>query len=177
MFKDSVAVVTGAASGIGKALCERLAERGARVAAADLSTEGAQATAELIGNGARAYTCDVSDRAAVCTLAAAVLRDLGSVNLVFANAGVALPGKVGDTDPREFQWLFDVNVGGLFNTIQAFLPPLLAAAAKGETAHFISTGSENSVGVPLTAPSSVYTATKHAVLGLCAGLHRDLAGT
>ncbi|SCW69769.1 NADP-dependent 3-hydroxy acid dehydrogenase YdfG [Sphingobium faniae] len=177
MFEGLVTVVTGGGSGIGKALCEQLAQRGAKVAVADLFAQAAQATADAIGNDARAYACDVSDRAQVDSLAANVLRDFGTLNLAFANAGVAIGGKIMDTDPREFQWLFDVNVGGVFNSIQAFVPLLIAAAEKGQTSRFICTGSENSVGLPLTAPSSAYTATKHAVLGLTDALRRDLADT
>lgn len=177
MFEGSVAVVTGGGSGIGKALCEQLAQRGARVAIADLFIDAAQAAAAAIGKGARAFACDVGDRAQVDALASDVARDFGTVNMAFANAGIAVSGTVQDTDLREFQWLFDVNVGGVFNMMQAFVPLLLATAQKGQVARFISTGSENSVGVPLTSPSSVYTATKHAVLGLTDALRRDLAGT
>jgi NAD(P)-dependent dehydrogenase (short-subunit alcohol dehydrogenase family) len=177
VFEGLVAVVSGGGSGIGKALCEELARRGARVAVADLSRESAEAVAAAIGGSARAYGCDVADRGQVEALAGQVVKDFGSVNFVFANAGVAVGGKVADLAPSEFQWLFDVNVGGVFHMAQVFTPTLLDQAGKGRAARFVVTGSENSLGLPLTAPSSVYTATKHAVLGLADALRRDLAGS
>lgn len=175
MFAGLRVVVTGGGSGIGRALCEALAERGARVAVADLLVETARDVASSIGNEAKAYACDVSDREQVLALAEAVAADFGGVDMVFANAGVALGGKLCDTDPREFAWLFDVNVGGVFHTAQAFVPMLRTSAAEGHPARFVITGSENSVGLPLTAPTSAYTATKHAVLGMADALRRDLA--
>ncbi|SHN47944.1 SDR family oxidoreductase [Cryptosporangium aurantiacum] len=174
MFENQVALVTGAASGIGKALSERLATRGARVAVVDLRLDAAQAVAEAIGGGARGYACDVADHARMQDLAAEVRADLGVPTLVFANAGVATGGTIVDTDPKEFQWMFDVNVGGVFNTIQAFVPGQVTAAEAGGRAHFVITGSENSVGVPPTGPTSIYTATKHALLGLADTLRRDV---
>ncbi|GAA3387961.1 SDR family oxidoreductase [Cryptosporangium minutisporangium] len=174
MFENQVALVTGAASGIGKALAERLAARGARVAVVDLRLDAAQAVAEAIGGGARGYACDVANHARMQELAAQVRTDLGDPTLVFANAGVATGGTIVDTDPKEFRWMFDVNVGGVFNTIQAFVPGQVAAAEAGERAHFVITGSENSVGVPPTGATSIYTATKHALLGLADTLRRDV---
>ncbi len=175
MFEDSVALVTGGGSGIGRQLCEQLAARGAQVAIADLSQAAAEEVAQTIGGNARAYTCDVSDRPQLEAMARNLIRDFGRVNIVFAHAGVALAGKLIDTDPREFQWLFDVNVAGVFHTIQVFVPLLLESASKSQVAHFVVTGSENSVGVPLGSPSSVYTATKHAALALADTLRRDLS--
>jgi len=103
--------------------------------------------------------------------------DFGRINLVFANAGVCIGGKIIDTDPKEFDWMMDVNIRGVFTTIQAFVPGLIEAAEKGQSAHFIFTGSENSLGVPPGAAASCYTATKHGVLGLADTLRRDLADT
>jgi NAD(P)-dependent dehydrogenase (short-subunit alcohol dehydrogenase family) len=177
LFRDTRVVVTGGAGGIGKSLAKALAAQGAQVAVADISQAAAQQVAADIGAGAKGYRCDVTDLSDVDALAAAVVRDLGGVNFVFANAGVYLNGALTDTDAKEFQWLFDVNVGGVFNTIKAFAPLLLAQAAKGESARFILTGSENSVGLPIVGQNTAYTATKHAILGLGDGLRRDLAGT
>tara|TARA_R110000850_G_scaffold80010_18_gene172129 strand:+ start:628 stop:1473 length:846 start_codon:yes stop_codon:yes gene_type:complete len=175
MFEGLRIVVTGGGSGIGRALCEAMAQRGARVAVADLLVDTASEVASSIGSGAKAYACDVSDRQQVQALADAVATDFGGIDMVFANAGVALAGKLCDTDPREFAWLFDVNVGGVFYTAQAFVPMLRTSAATGRRARFVITGSENSVGLPLTGPSSAYTATKHALLGMANALQRDLA--
>ncbi|HKX78449.1 MAG TPA: SDR family NAD(P)-dependent oxidoreductase [Novosphingobium sp.] len=162
-FDTIRAVVTGGGSGIGAALADALVARGARVASADMSD-------------AAAYRCDVTDRAELDALAAAVERDLGGVDMVFANAGVYVGGSLGDMDPREFDWLFDVNVRGVFNTVQAFLPILLRGATSGR-ARIVITGSENAVGLPSHVVNTAYTATKHALLAMADGLRRDLEGT
>lgn len=73
--------------------------------------------------------------------------------------------------------MFDVNVPGVYNAVIAFLPALERAAAAGEVAHIVNTGSENSVALPAMGPFTAYTATKHAVLGMSDGLRRDLEGT
>ena len=176
-FKYLRAVVTGGAGGIGGAIARALAARGARVAVTDLFQEKAVAAAQALGGGARGYRCDVTDRQEAEGIAAAVARDFGGIDLVFANAGVWVGGRLTEIEPREFDWLFDVNVRGAFNTVQAFVPLLLQQAAAGGRARFILTGSENSVGVPTTAFMTAYTATKHAVLAMADGLRRDLDGT
>lgn len=173
-FIGAVAVVTGGGGGIGAALARALAAKGVRVAIADISLDEATATAKAIGEGARAYRCDVTDTAEVEALAADVLRDFGGVNLVFANAGVWLAGALHETSRADFQFLFDVNVGGVFNTVRAFTPLLLQQAARGGLAHIVLTGSENSVGLPNVGVNSAYTATKHAVLAMGDALRRDV---
>lgn len=175
MFTGMRAVVTGGGSGIGRALCEQLAAAGARVAVVDLLVDSAHEVAQAIGGGATAHACDVSDREQVLALAAAIQADFGGVDFVFANAGVAISGTLAETDPREFQWLLDVNVGGVFHTAQAFIPMLMESAKAGRPARLVVTGSENSLGLPATGASSAYTATKHAVLGMAEALRRDLA--
>ena len=176
-FKDLCAVVTGGAGGIGGAIATDLAARGARVAVADISQEKAVAMAEGLGAPARGYRCDVSDRGEVEALAADVSRDFGGVNLVFANAGVWVGGRLTEIEAREFDWLFDINVRGAFNAVQAFAPLLHRTAAGGAPARLVLTGSENSVGVPTTAFMTAYTATKHAILAMADGLRRDLDGS
>jgi NAD(P)-dependent dehydrogenase (short-subunit alcohol dehydrogenase family) len=168
------AVVTGAASGIGESLARLLVDRGSRVAVVDISKESAQAVATAIGSGARGYGCDVSDPDQVAAMAGAVLADFGNINQVFANAGVAIGGKLTETSSADFRWLFDVNVLGVFETVKAFTPALLEQGSKGHLARFVLTGSENSVGLPPTAEMTAYTATKHAILALADGLRRDL---
>ena len=174
LFNGGVAIVTGGASGIGRALATALAERGATVAIADISLDDAKDAAAAIGQGAHAYHCDVTDIVSVAALADAVTRDFGGVHFVFANAGVLVMGSLHETDPKEFQWVFDVNVRGTFNTVHAFLPLLLAQAAQGRSAKFVITGSENSVGLPFQGVMTAYTATKHALLAMADGLRRDM---
>jgi NAD(P)-dependent dehydrogenase (short-subunit alcohol dehydrogenase family) len=173
-FSGSVAVVTGGGSGIGAALAHEVAVRGARVAVADIRLEAAKEIAAQIGDAARAYHVDVTDAASVEALAHDVAKDFGGVNLLFANAGVIVGGTLDETSAQDFAWMYDVNVTGLFRTVSAFLPALLAQAADGKTARIINTGSENSVGLPISGATTAYTGTKHAVLGLSDGLRRDL---
>jgi NAD(P)-dependent dehydrogenase (short-subunit alcohol dehydrogenase family) len=174
MYAGMRALITGGGSGIGRALCKALAQSGAQIAVVDLMRETAEAVAAEIGGDAKAYACDVSVREQVLALAQQVEMDFGGLDLVFANAGVAIAGRLCETDPIEFQWLFDVNVGGVFNSIQAFLPMLRKSASSGTKSRIIITGSENSLGLPLTSPSSAYTASKHALLGMADALQRDL---
>ncbi|WP_342244629.1 SDR family oxidoreductase [Pseudomonas sp. OTU5201] len=176
-LNNTVAVITGGASGIGKSLSIALAEAGASVAIADVNLSEASQLATSLGHRARAYQCDVTERTQVENLAQKVIRDFGKINHVYANAGVAIAGSILSTAPAEFDWLLDVNVRGVFSTIQVFVPLLIKAAEENETAHFVITGSENSLGVPKTGPCSAYTMTKHASLALADTLRRDLADT
>lgn len=177
IYAGAVAIVTGGGSGIGRALATLLAGRGARVAVADISLEDARATADAIGASAKAYRCDVTDLASMEAMAEQVKQDIGRVNFVFANAGVLVQAGLLETDPAEFEWLFDVNVRGVFHTLRAFSGQLLDAASGGEPARLVITGSENSVGLPFLGIMSAYTATKHALLGLADAARRDLEET
>ncbi|MDH4565170.1 SDR family NAD(P)-dependent oxidoreductase [Pseudomonas sp. BN414] len=176
-FNNTVAVITGGANGIGKSLAIALLESGASVAIADVNLSQATELASSLGEKARAYQCDVTERSQVEELAKNVLKDFGKINHVFANAGVAIAGSILSTAPAEFDWLLDVNVRGVFSTIQVFVPILIKSAEANEAAHFIITGSENSLGVPKTGPCSAYTLTKHASLALADTLRRDLSET
>lgn len=180
-FKDAVVVVTGAASGIGRALAERAVQRGARVAVADIeiakATDAAAAiNAACAGEAGRAipFQVDVSNSESFRVLADNVARELGSVNVLFNNAGVFAMGGLDRTSANNFRWVFEVNVFGTFNGITAFLPALQASAAAGRLAHIVNTGSENSLGLPAGGQFTAYTATKHAILGMSDGLRRDL---
>jgi len=176
-FNESIAVITGGGSGIGRSLAIMLAQRGARVAVADLDLQQATAVADEIGASARAYRCDVTEREDLTALARDVVKQWGHVTHVFANAGVAIGGEIVATSEEEFSWLVDVNVRGTFLTMQTFVPLLIKAAEQGAATRFVVTGSENSLGVPVIGPASVYTMTKHAVLALADTLRRDLAKT
>jgi len=172
--RDTVAVITGGGNGIGFALAAALTERGAHVALTDIDGVRAREAAAQLGETARGYACDVTDAAALASVAQAVKRDFGGVDIVFANAGVVIGATLVDTDPREAEWLYDVNVHGVIATVQAFHPLLAERQAEKGAAHIVITGSENSLGLPLMAPSTVYTSTKHAVLAIADALRRDL---
>lgn len=174
-FSGARAVVTGGASGIGAAIARALAVSGARVAIADVADSRAAELVASIGSNARAYHCDVTDRGDLEALAQSVTDAFGGVDLVFVNAGVAVQSSLADMDPREFDWLFDLNLRGAFNTIQVFANTLVAQAKIGGRPRFILTGSENSIGLPELGVLTAYTATKHAILGMADGLRRDLA--
>ena len=175
IFAGAVAVVTGGASGIGAALSRALSLRGAAVAIADVASDRVAAVAGSIGKSACAYHCDVTSPEHLNTLAETVTADFGGIDFVFVNAGAAVQSSLPDMDPKDFDWLVDLNLRGAFNTIQAFSGLLLERARQGRRPRFILTGSENSVGLPRIGILTAYTATKHAILGLADGLRRDLA--
>jgi NAD(P)-dependent dehydrogenase (short-subunit alcohol dehydrogenase family) len=104
---DTAALVTGGANGIGFAVGEALDARGARVALADIDARRVQEAAALLGERARGYACDVTEPASLASLAEAVVQDLGGVDLLFVNAGIAIGGTVMDIDPREVRWLYN----------------------------------------------------------------------
>lgn len=172
----AVAVVTGGALGIGRALALEAARRGAAVLIGDV--QDAQSTIdEIVRAGGRAEWrhCDMTAYGDVADLARHALERFGGVNVLCNNAGRGVPGALHDTDPAAARQLIDLNVLGLFHAIHAFTPPLRSAAAAGQPAFILNTGSEHSLGVPPhVAPMSVYTATKFAALGLTEVARRDL---
>ncbi|MBV9840042.1 MAG: SDR family NAD(P)-dependent oxidoreductase [Sphingomonadaceae bacterium] len=179
-LNNGIVVVSGGGSGIGRGLALKAAARGARVAVVDIQRDAAAETVALLAAAAgeaRAYEADVTDLEALQTLASQIERDFGCINMVFNNAGVFSGGTLAQTRPQDFGWLFEVNVRGLYNAIQAFLPALERTAAAGGLAHFVNTGSENSLAVPPLGPFSAYTATKHAVFGITDCLRRDVKGS
>jgi NAD(P)-dependent dehydrogenase (short-subunit alcohol dehydrogenase family) len=175
---QAVVVVTGGGSGIGRALGHLAAQRGARVVVADLLANRAHAVAAEImaaGGTAIASTCDVSDLGAVQALADLTIRQFGTVNLVCNNAGVCKGGSIEATSPGDARWMFDVNVFGMVHGIHVFAPLLRQAAARGEMAWLLNTGSENSLGIPPVGAIGIYNATKHAVLALSDNARQELA--
>lgn len=167
-------MVTGGASGIGRAIAHALAAGGCNVGVADIELEAAErAAAELgrAGVASLAYEVDVTDDAEVEALAERSFRDFGSVEILINNAGVgARPGPLLESAVADFDWVFGVNVRGVLNGIRAFG----AKFARSRTPCWIvNTGSEHCLGVPHLY-SGIYTASKHAVLGLSAVLRGEL---
>ncbi len=172
-FKDKVAVITGGASGIGLGIGRALAAQGAHIVVADLEIGPAEAAAaELVGSGVRslAVHCDVSDRASVESLADRAWTEFGRVDVLCNNAGVGAASPVADATQDEVEWLFSVNVFGVWNGCSVFVPRF---REQGGPAHILNTGSEHSLGIPF-AGMGIYTATKHAVLALSDVLRREL---
>ena len=173
-LKDRVAVVTGAASGIGRGIARALAAKRCSVVVADVDVAGAEMLArELRERGCRslALHCDVTDPAALHALAERAWSELGQVDVLVNNAGVGGLGAVADAKPSDVEWIFSVNVFGVLYGCAAFVPRFQAA---GRPAHVLNTGSEHSLGVPFPG-MGIYTASKHAVLGLSDVMRRELA--
>ncbi|HEX3705228.1 MAG TPA: SDR family NAD(P)-dependent oxidoreductase [Mycobacteriales bacterium] len=170
-YKDKVAVVTGAGSGIGRALAVELASRGARLAISDVNDDTLAETVSLCekaGGEGHKYLLDVADRQAVLAHADEVMRDLGQVNLVVNNAGVALMATVEDMSWEDFDWLMGINFWGVMHGTKAFLPHLIAS---GE-GHLVNISSVfGFIGVP---SQSAYNAAKFAVRGFTEALRQEM---
>ncbi len=170
-FRGRVAAITGAGSGIGRALAVELAGRGCDLALSDINEIGLAETAERArAAGVRVTTrrVDVADRAAVYAWADEVARDLGKVNLIFNNAGVALGATVEGARDEDLEWLMDINFWGVVHGTRAFLPHLKAA---GE-GHVVNISSIfGLIGVPA---QSAYNAAKFAVRGFTESLRQEL---
>lgn len=161
------ALITGGASGIGRALGERLAERGVTVVLADRQTELAEEVAAGIGargGSAWAAELDVRDRAAFVALAEEVARREGSIDLFFNNAGIAIGGEIADYDEHSWDDVLDVNLRGVGYGIDAVYP-IMKAQGSG---HIINTASMAG-WLPMPRGAS-YAASKHAVVGLTKAL-------
>ncbi|WP_378734468.1 SDR family NAD(P)-dependent oxidoreductase [Nocardia brasiliensis] len=170
-FTDKVAVITGAGSGIGRALALELARRGARLALSDINTESVADTAgrcEKLGATAVPYELDVARRAAVYAHAADVRGEFGRVDLVINNAGVALGADVEDMEWDDFDWLMNINFWGVAHGTKAFLPDLIASG----DGHVVNVSSVfGLVGVP---SQSAYNAAKFAVRGFTEALRQEM---
>ena len=165
-----VAVVTGAAHGIGRALALGFAAEGMRVAAVDIDEAGAQATAALIGPGAVARQVDVADAEAVDALADDCFAEFGQVDLLVNNAGVFQGGLCWERSVADWQWAFGVNVYGIIHGQRSFLPRMIAQNTAG---HVLNTASVAAfVSAPFSGP---YVVSKCAALSLTECLAHDLA--
>ena len=170
-FKDKVCVVTGAGSGIGRALAIRLAGAGAALAISDINAEGLEETAQMIGKGSnriRKDVLDVSDAAAIEPYAAAVKESLGSADYVFNVAGLARIGTFKDTPLDSFEKVMNVNFWGVVRMTKAFLPQLIET--KGGVVNISSLF--GLIGVPGQAH---YCASKFGVRGFSETIAQELA--
>ena len=168
------AVVTGGGSGIGRALSLALAAEGASVAVADIILDNAQQVVDEIqaaGGMGLAVQCDVSDRASVNKVKAQVAGALGSVSLLFANAGATSFERFTDMSANDVDWILEVNLRGVVNCILAFYPDM-AAAGDG---HVFATASAAGL-LPTFVPCHVpYTAAKMGIIGFMLNLRTEAA--
>jgi NAD(P)-dependent dehydrogenase (short-subunit alcohol dehydrogenase family) len=173
-YAQRTCVVTGAGSGIGRALAVELAGRGARLALSDVDLASADETAEQcrsLGAEVRTYRLDVADRAAVHAHADEVARDFGVVHLVVNNAGVALHGLVSELRDEDFRWVMDIDFWGVVHGTQAFLPHLVASG-DGQVANVSSI-----FGLIAVPKQAAYNAAKFAVRGFTEALRQEMEMT
>jgi short-subunit dehydrogenase len=167
-----VAVITGAGSGIGKALAQLLASRGCHLALADIHHDNLAATAQALrshGTNISTHALNVADRAAVYAFADEVLTTHGNAQLIINNAGVALSQTVAELAYDDFEWLMNINFWGVVHGTKAFLPHLL----KNNDGHIVNISSLfGLIGVPT---QSAYNASKFAVRGFTEALRQELA--
>lgn len=170
-LKGKVAVVTGAASGIGLAMTKQFVSEGMQVVMADVEEEALAASASNIqaeGADVLGVLCDVSDAASVNDLAEQTLSSYGGVHVVCNNAGVGPGGLMLETTAEEWEWIVGVNVMGVAHGVITF-GPILAEAGEG---HIVNTASE--AGLVTNSALGMYCATKHAVVGLSESLWREV---
>ena len=168
-----MAIVTGAASGIGRALSEELARRGASVVLADLQEQVRDAAADISsssGRSASACTLDVTDFDSVKRLVERVAEEQGRLDYLFNNAGIAVGGELRDHTIEVWNRVIDVNLRGAVNGVQAAYPLMLRQGF----GHIVNTASmQGLMPSPLTAS---YSTTKHALVGLSKALRVEAAG-
>ncbi|MGW4906487.1 SDR family NAD(P)-dependent oxidoreductase [Streptomyces sp. NPDC004270] len=170
-----VAVVTGAASGIGLAMARRFAAEGLKVVLADVEPAALEkAAADLRAAGADVHTrvVDVGVREQVLELAESAYDTYGAVHVLCNNAGVGsgAEGRMWEHEPNDWKWAFEVNVWGVFHGVQAFLPRMIKS---GQPGHVVNTSSGDGGIAPLPT-ASVYAVTKAAVVTLTESLYAHL---
>ncbi|MDB5359746.1 MAG: short chain dehydrogenase family protein [Rhodospirillales bacterium] len=171
-FNGKVAVITGGAEGIGRAIAERAATAGMKLVLADINAAGLEAAlADFASRGVQAVglKTDVSKAAEVEALAALAFERFGTVHLLVNNAGVGHNRPVWETTQADWDWVMGVNLYGVINGLRAFIPTMLA---KGEPGHIVNTASM--AGLTSQPGLAIYNASKHAVVTVSEGLHHDL---
>ncbi len=166
-----VAVITGGASGIGKAVAWRAAAAGMKVVLADIEEAVLEETASALaadGADVLAVVTDVADAGSVHALRDRTLQHFGGAHLVHNNAGVGVGGPIWEITEEEWRWILGVNLWGVVHGINAFVPLLLE---QGE-GHVVNTASI--AGLSSTPGLGPYTATKHAVVAMSESLYKDL---
>src|SRR5215510_12346904 len=174
-LKDRVAVVTGAASGIGLALAERFAAEGMKVVMADIEKTALTSAADGLrrtGAAVLPTEVDVARPDHVERLAEETYKKFGATHVLCNNAGVAVLGAVHEHTLADWQWVLNVNLWGVIHGVRAFVPRMLAG---GDEGHIVNTASMAGL---TTAPfMSVYDVTKHAVVALSESMYKEFEAT
>lgn len=168
-IQGRVAAITGAGSGIGRALAQELASRGAQLALADVNASNLDETRRLLGSAtARTYVVDVSSAGAVQSFARQVEQDFGKLSLLINNAGVALYGTFAELSVEEMEWLIRINFWGVIHGCKFFLPLL----QRQPEAHIVNISSVfGLIGPP---GQSMYASSKFAIRGFSESLREEL---
>ena len=173
-FTDRVAVVTGAAGGIGRAICIELARRGSHIAAVDVDEDGlaeVRGQVEALGRNCSVHMVDVSDRAQMEALPEEVIAEHGAVHILVNNAGVSVNLSFREQDLEDLEWITGINYWGVIYGCKFFLPHLLEA----DEAHIVNISS--SAGFIGMKWQTSYSATKFAVTGFSESLYVELSNT
>jgi NADP-dependent 3-hydroxy acid dehydrogenase YdfG len=171
-FAGKVCVITGAGSGIGRALAVRLAKKGAKLAISDVATEGLAETERLcseLGAEVKADRLNVAEREAFLLYADEVKKHFGKVNQIYNNAGIAFTGEVEHSDFKDIERVMDVDFWGVVNGTKAFLPALIESG----DGHVINVSSL--FGLVAIPSQSAYNAAKFAVRGFTEALNQEMA--
>ncbi|MDH6244085.1 SDR family NAD(P)-dependent oxidoreductase [Mycobacterium sp. OTB74] len=172
-YRDRVAVVTGAGSGIGRALTVALTRNGAHVAGWDVDPIGLAQTQAMCPRGhVTAYQVDVADRAAVFAAAEQVHDDLDAASMVFNNAGVDLMATVEDMSMTDFDWVTSINIGGVVNGTKAFLPQLIESGSTAKPSVLVNISS--AFGLIAMPYQGAYSTAKFAVRGFTEALRQEM---
>lgn len=170
-LRDKVVVITGAGSGIGRALAVELAAAGCKLALSDINETAVKDVARQLSDNGKSVIADrldVADRAAFYAYADRVIKHFGGANIIINNAGVALGATVEDTSYEDFEWLMGINFWGVVYGTKAFLPHLKQA----DEGHIVNISSVfGLIGVPT---QSAYNAAKFAVRGFTESLRQEL---
>ena len=164
-----VALVTGASSGIGRAMALALAAEGVRVALTGRSEDRLKAVAAQIGEGALALPGDLTQPDDVASVVAAATAHFGAIDILLPNAGLYIPGDIADGDPNAWDELLTVNVNSVFRLIHAVLPQMIARQA----GDIIVTSSVS--GHQAIQWEPIYSASKHAIQSFVHGVRRQVA--
>ncbi len=173
-FSNAVVVITGAGSGIGRALAREFAARGAQLALADVNAAALDVTVGMLGSAratARKYVVDVADASAVEAFAGKVQQDFARATILINNAGVALYGTFEEMTLPEFAWLFNVNFWGVLHGCKFFLPLL----RKEKEARIVNISSV--FGLIAPPGQTAYGSSKYAVRGFSESLREELRET